>query len=337
MLAGRCQPRRGAGLIAAGLFAVAPSLVFWSASLFSEPFFTLGVACTLAVAAWAGDRRSMAGHFAAGVALTATSFVRSQGMLLIAPVAWCCWRRCATGRWPSPAAASRTTGLWPRIGARDVLRVATPVVAAIALLVVPWAIRNARSMGQSVPDQRQPRLQSAPRARPVFAGHVRRAAGSLGRAPGISFNEREKSLGDAGRSRALTYAREHPGRELELALHRLGYLSRSDAAASVRWSESLGATPVGASRCRLLGDLYYYPVVALAFASIVAASRKRWLALWSSIAAWGALHLVFAGEPRYHVPLMPVVVVLAAATLVRIADLVLGDSARFSRRPPPAE
>ena len=83
----------GVGLIAAGLFAVAPALVFWTPALFSEPLFTLGVAVTLAVALWASDavagaplKRAVAAAFALGLVLAATAFVRSQGMLLVVPV-----------------------------------------------------------------------------------------------------------------------------------------------------------------------------------------------------------------------------------------------------------
>jgi asparagine N-glycosylation enzyme membrane subunit Stt3 len=69
----------GAGLIAGGLVAIAPSLVFWTASLFSETLFTLGVASTLAAAAWAGAQRRVGAYFIAGLVLSATAFVRSQG------------------------------------------------------------------------------------------------------------------------------------------------------------------------------------------------------------------------------------------------------------------
>jgi hypothetical protein len=48
---------------------------------------------------------------------------------------------------------------------------------------------------------------------------------------------------------------------------------------------------------------------------------RLWLALWSTIAVWLALHLVFAGEPRYHVPLVPVLAILAAATLTRCVEM----------------
>lgn len=290
-----------AGLLAGGLFAIAPSLVFWTASLFSEPLFTLGVASTLAVAAWAGDRRSMGACFLAGAVLAATAFVRSQGILMAVPV---------------------LVLLVRDVDPRSLLRVCAPLAVGVALLVVPWTVRNQAVMGRPyvINDSLGYNLRLA--HGPYSKGTSVPPQDLWDERPGISFKEREIFFDDEGRSRALTYAREHPGREAELAVRRIGYLVRSDAEASVQWSESLGLTPIsGRGLFVLLGDLFYYPMLLLALASIVALPRSRtWLALWSAVGVWLALHLVFAGEPRYHVPLMPVLAVLAAAVILRALD-----------------
>jgi 4-amino-4-deoxy-L-arabinose transferase-like glycosyltransferase len=115
------------GLLAALLFAITPALVFWTASVFSEPLFTLGVAATIALAMHAGDRGTMRWSFATGVLLIATAFVRSQGVLLIVPVAVLLVR-------------SRD--------AREAMRALAPVAVAVAIFVVPWAIRNQAVMGE---------------------------------------------------------------------------------------------------------------------------------------------------------------------------------------------
>jgi hypothetical protein len=110
---------------------------------------------------------------------------------------------------------------------------------------------------------------------------------------------------------------------------RIGYLVRSDSEAVGQWSESLGLTPIsGRGLFVLLGDLFYYPLALLALASLAALPRSRtWLALWSAVAVWVALHLVFAGEPRYHVPLMPVLAVLAAGVVLRALDALAARAA----------
>ncbi|MEX2225264.1 MAG: glycosyltransferase family 39 protein [Dehalococcoidia bacterium] len=289
------------GLLAATLFALLPALVFWTASAFSEPLFTLGVATTLALAMHAGGRSSVAWCFAAGIALIATAFVRSQGLLLLVPVVLLLVR---SYDW------------------RTVVRTMAPVAAAIALFVVPWAIRNQAVMGE-------PTLINNNLGYNLRLAHAPYSTGTSippqdlwDEQPGISFKERELLFDDLGRERAIDYALAHPGREMELAVKRVLYLLESDAAASIDWSESLGRTPLerGRDAYVLIGDVYWYAMLGLAAASLVFVRRTReWWALWATIAAWVALHTVFAGEPRYHVPIAPVIAVLAAAAAIEVA------------------
>lgn len=297
-------------LTAALIFALVPASIFWTATLFSETLFTLGVATTLAVALWAVGRRSIDAYVTAGIVLAATAFVRSQGLVLIVPV--------MVLLAPSPIA-----------DVRRIVRVALPLVVGIALLVVPWAIRNQAAMGS-------PYLISPNLGYNLRLAHAPYATGTTlapqdlwDERPGISFHDREIFFADVGTSRAFAYARTHPGRELHLAPRRIGWLLRSDASSAMDWSESLGVTRFGRGRDALvlIGDVYWYALLAVAAASLAMVRRDRvWFALWSTIAAWLALHLVFAGEPRYHVPLVPVLAILAAATVIAAANTVTGDS-----------
>ncbi len=296
---GRAAARAdGVGLLAAGLFAVIPSLVFWTPVLSSEPLFTLGVASTLAVALWAGERGSIGGYFITGVTLTATAFVRSQGTLMIVPVAVLLLRN---------------------LDPKRLLRAGAAVGAGVALLVVPWALRNEAVMGR-------PYLISDNLGYNLRISHAPYATGTSvppqdlwDDQPGISFKEREILFDDEGRRRAFMYAREHPRRELQLAMYRIGYLLRSDSYDAM--SKSLQVTSI-AERGKayfMIGDVFYYSLIALAALSLFAMTRSCvWFALWSSILVWLALHLVFAGEPRYHVPLLPVATVLAANTVLAL-------------------
>lgn len=304
------------GLVAAGIFAVAPSLIYWTASMFSEPLFTLGIATTLALAVWAGDHRSIAAYFAVGLALIATAFVRSQGALMIVPVAVLLVRD---------------------LDVRSLARVALPVGAATLLLVVPWAIRNEAVMGE-------PFLINSNLGYNLRLAHAPYSTGTSippqdlwDEQPGISFKERELLFDDLGRERAIEYALDNPGREIELAFRRVGYLLRSDAEPAVRWSESLGITTIRAGERGLwvvLGDLYWYPLLFLTALSPLALRRTRIAyAMWSALAVWVLLHTVFAGEPRYHVPVMPVMAVVTAATIMRLWEMVAssGDHAEGVR------
>ena len=288
------------GLAAAAVFALAPTLAYWTPSLFSEPLFTFGIAMTLATAAWAGDRRTLVAFFLTGIVLTATAFVRSQGMLMIVPVAMLILRS---------------------YDGRALVRTFAPVAAAIALLVFPWALRNEAVMGRPylINDNLGYNLRLA--HAPYSEGTSVPPQDLWDEQPGITFKEREILFDDLGRERALEYMREHPGREVELAVKRVSYLVRSDAEASIHWSESLGLSTLATGPRDLwitLGDLYWYLLLVATIASpfLLPKTRMAW-AMWSALIVWLLLHTVFAGEPRYHVPLMPVMAVVSGAALVR--------------------
>lgn len=227
--------------------------------------------------------------------LAATAFVRSQAILIGVPV---------------------VILLLADLNLKSLVRVGIALGVGVAILIVPWAARNEAAMGR-------PYLINDNLAYNLRIAHAPNSTGTSvppqdlwDERPGISFKERELFFDEAGGKRALAYARAHPKRELELAVYRVGYLVRSDSADAI-W-ESLRVRPNGgrASLYLLLGDLFYYPLVALAALSVLLLKPSRLcVALWSSILVWIGLHLVFAGEPRYHVPLMPVAAVLAAGAV----------------------
>ncbi len=296
------------GLIAALLFALCPAAIFWTPALFSEALFTLGVATTLVVAMWAGERRSVDAYFLAGLTLVATAFVRSHGMVLIVPVLLLALQN------KEQTTDNRTVG---GVGALACM------VAGIAVVMLPWAIRNQQQMGRPylINDNLGYNLRLA--HAPYSTGTSIPPQDLWDEHPGISFHDRELFFDTEGRKRALTYMREHPGRELELVVKRVGWLLRSDAAPAMWWSESPGRTPVSGPRdlLVLIGDVYWYGLLAVAAASLFILRRDRlWWALWSTVGVWVALHLVFAGEPRYHAPLVPVLCVLVAAVLTWAFD-----------------
>jgi len=292
------RARDAAGLLAAAIVALMPSLIFWTPALFSDGVFMLGVATTLALAAHASRDPTMPQLLAVGAALTATVFVRSQGVLLLVPVAALVVPR-------------------PRPG--DAIRALAPAVVVLTAAVVPWAIRNERALGE-------PFLISSNVCYNLRGAHAPYATGTSvpvqdlwDEAPGISFKERELLFDELGCERAWEYARTHPLRELDLAAKRVGWLLRSDAAPAMRWSETLGATPIDHGPrdvLVLIGDVWWYAVLALAAASplLLPRSRVAW-ALWALIAAWIAMHLVFHGEPRYHVAIVPALAALAAGSV----------------------
>jgi hypothetical protein len=345
-LLGRRLSGERCGLLAAAMFAVGPGLIFWTPALFSEPLFTLGVASTLAVGLWAGDRRSWWAYFATGVVLAATAFVRSQGLVLIVPVLVLALQNRQQTADSSGSIGESRAGWGRRMRPAKILRFTQDdrvqraaaavacIVAGMAVLIVPWAVRNQIAMGEPyvINDNLGYNLRLA--HAPYSTGTSTPPRDLWDERPGISFRERELWWDEVGASRAWAYARKHPGREVELAAKRVGWLLRSDAAPAMRWSETLGATPidgpVGGPRDALvlLGDVWWYGLLAMAAASIAVVRRDRmWWALWSALGVWVALHFIFAGEPRYHVPMTSVLCVLAAGVLVGIRRRAQGAAA----------
>lgn len=320
-LAARLADRRAAWMSAA-LFALCPALILWTPALFSEALFTLGVATTLAAGVWASDRRSAWRWLAVGIVLGATALVRSQGLVLVVPLAVLAFA--ATN-----AQREQSGSLAPFKRAARVSGVAACIGAGVAALVVPWAIRNERAMGE-------PWLINNNLGYNLRLAHAPYSTGTSiaprdlwDERPGISFYERELFWDEVGTHRAWKYAREHPGREAELAVKRVGWLLRSDAAPAMRWAESLGTTPFGAGRNALvlIGDVYWYALLAMSAMSVLLVRRNAvWWAMWSTMGAWVGLHLIFAGEPRYHVPVVPVLCVLAGGVLSNLLSRAIARS-----------
>jgi 4-amino-4-deoxy-L-arabinose transferase-like glycosyltransferase len=236
---GRTEGVSGTGLLAAAIFAAMPSRVYWSSSLFSEPLFALGVATTIALAlaaASVSDRASIAWGVVVGLALGATALVRSQGLVLIVPVAILLARRFD----------------------RRLVGVLASVAAGAALLIVPWTLRNAAVMGEPyvINDNLCYNLRAA--HAPYSTGGSVAPQDLWDEQPGISFRERELLFDEIGCDRAWEYARTHPRRELALSVKRAGWLVRSDAAPALDWARGLGRTPLDAGNADvyvLVGDL----------------------------------------------------------------------------------
>ena len=72
---------------------------------------------------------------------------------------------------------------------------------------------------------------------------------------------------------------------------------------------------------RLLLDVSYLTVMATAAASLLLASvpRRTRLFVLTSVALWTLFHVVFFGEPRFHLPMLAIIIPAAAALPVMVA------------------
>lgn len=298
------------GRIGAALAAVLPSLVFWTPVLLSDTFFTLLFAGGLAFVLYALDqgrgrldRRAWALIVLTGLFAGASALVRGQGLLLI-PLAVIWW-------------------LLLKLPPRTVALAAGGLVAATSVVLLPWTLRNIRSFGSPI-------VLSTNFGYNLRVGH---APYSTGRYlvpqdlwdidPGISFKQRELVFNDEGRRRAIAYARTHIRREIGLTLRKVEWLWRPDSDVLIHVS-SYGETPLPARAwepLRLTLDSSYLAVLALALVSAARVATLGRGALFAIIvlAAWTAVHIVFFGEPRYHLPMLAVILPMAGSSLAWLA------------------
>lgn len=295
---------RGTATIGAAIAAALPSLIFWVPVLLSDTLFTLLFATTVALLLYAmRPDRSFNPILVAisGVALAAAALVRGQALVLV-PV--------AVASWALAGAKPTKCFLW-----------GCGALAVATIAIAPWSIRNIRTM-------KSPILLSANMGYNLRIGHAPYSTGRYivpqdlwDANPKIStFKEREPVFNDLGTDRAVKYALGHPGEELELTARKVMWLWRPDSDA-LTWVSSYGRTPLPEGAWEPLRRALDSSYVALL--ALVGCGLLRIRSLFPQLAfliilipVWTATHIVFFGEPRYHLPVLAVMVPVAAASLV---------------------
>jgi hypothetical protein len=116
----------------------------------------------------------------------------------------------------------------------------------------------------------------------------------------------------------------HPLDEARLSLQKVIRLYEDDSDA-ILWNEQNGSTPIftPAERSQLerLFDSYFFVAGAggLAGLAIGAIRRERWLGpLASVIVLWTLVHVAFYAEPRLHVPILPIIAIVATVPVFEL-------------------
>jgi 4-amino-4-deoxy-L-arabinose transferase-like glycosyltransferase len=305
-----CELRRPvAGLVAAGILAVFPGWVLFAPLILSEALFVL----LFCVALWlflrwnARGRADAASWLGLGVYLGAISLVRGVGFFLL-PV-FASTRLLEGASW-------RATG-----------RLTLAAAAGILIAVVPWTIRNHLRLGYPV-------LIASDGAFALYVGNSPIATGYHDMTMREPYLERFAHLIDLPNPRgevevvraetreALAWMVRNPHRVVALAPRKAFHMWKNDRGARTWLKEGLGKrmSPEAQETLFLVVDVYYWVVLALA---VLGARRflpcdgAGAVALPLTVAWMTLLHAVFFfGSSRLHVPLLPVLSIMAASEIV---------------------
>lgn len=274
---------------AAALMAIEPLSVFYANQRLTETLFVFGL-CAALLALW--RRQLLLGSLLLVAGILVRPSIDLAAPLLVALFGW----RQAAGR--KALGAARGLALY---------------ALAYALLMAPWWLHNAEKYGRFVRLNLGDGIVMRLEQNPVFVEH-----GFWDRLQPV-FDEFAEVSDPVRRNRlrreaALQFVREHPLRYLELSLRRLGRL----------WSPKLDQGEHWGLRLRVqlpfaLATLAIYAGVAL---YAVQPRERKWARLAPLLLLLGYLslvHVALHALVRYRAPLMPLVVVVAAAGWQRAA------------------
>ena len=309
---------RRVGLTAALLLALFPNQVFFSSLTLTETLFTtiLVLILVLVVYLMLGQRAPRLWQVGLiGALIGYAALVRGEGLLLIAFILpalllrWRSWRR--------------------------VLTYAAVLLVGMAVIIAPWTVRNVVRMKSLI-------LISTSGAETLWIGHH---AGAGGRITGFDVGfryepltnpEREVKINEVALDEALTFMKHHPGEDLKLIPSKLFFLYKDDGS-SMHWVqlEEFTIPPQAGAFFGGLASVYYW--VALLVAAVGA---RAWFSLREpgkallvgAVVYWTLIFgVVFFGDNRFHFPIIPILSLWAAASLV-----MMGDRLRKRWRPAPA-
>lgn len=303
LVAGALWGRRTAEW-AGAIAAVAPPLVLMGGTLLSEVLFApllLGI-----VLAGLRHRRAPALRWAAviGVLCGLATLTRSNGLVLLLPAALA-----VVGSGASLRRSALSVGV---------------VVAAFAVTVAPWAVRNAQAFDRLAPLSTQAgfSLRGQFNAATAADGPVQAAPRSPADIPGVpearAAGRDELATDQALRGPALRYALDHPAVVGEVL--RLNALRTLETGGHPSFTNSWDAERDAVGVRRDLYRLGFWALAALTLAAVawgpVRRSLRRvpvWVWLVPGLCLASTIPLI--GNPRYRLPLDPFLVLAGAVLL----------------------
>jgi 4-amino-4-deoxy-L-arabinose transferase-like glycosyltransferase len=292
---------RRVGLTAAALLAFFPAQVFFSSLMMTEVLLTAGLLALLwLVLVRLPQKRPLSPRWlvATGLALGGLAMVRGEVALLV-PVLGVYWAMGGIS--------------WRRAAAQAAL-----VLGAMAVVYVPWTIRNVIQLDAPV-------ILTTGTGGALIQGHTEGATGDLNQEIYNSLRaqyadrpepERQVAENNAGLRQSLKFMVTHPLDELRLIPVKLYYLYRDDPGGRT-WAQLLRFGVGGESVLRRLGDGYYFLVLWLAILGAVTAGRQLFrgdrVLLPLVVVMWSFVYgFIYVGDGRYHFPLVPLFCLFAA-------------------------
>jgi 4-amino-4-deoxy-L-arabinose transferase-like glycosyltransferase len=300
---------RRTGIVAGVLLSVFPGQIYYSGTVLSEPLFTLMWIGALTVLTWKPwSREGMPWYqlFGAGVLLSYATMTR--GITLAFP------------------AVLLVVWLFHLHSKKRALVQALIVWAGIAVLVVPWSIRNTVAFGQVTGPSTNLGddicIGNYLGAQGAFTLQGKCFANDAGKTPQQVELDRNKE----GVRTAIKDIASHPFRMPKLEAQKAYWLLYKDD--DGLWaSESYGNDYfLSNSRREILSfaaNAYYYAIGLIVITGLLAFALARDLRRLTIALAFLyvlVIPLVFFGDPRFHYPAMPLAVAIAAATALRLWD-----------------
>ena len=295
-----------AGLAAAAGLALYPNLIFHSGAILGETLYITLFLTFLVVAlgrSWPTDltvRRALV----AGLVLGLAVMVRPISLAVVPVVAGVWW--------------------WAVPGRKRPARLILALLAGVALCTVPWTVRNAVRMDAFV-------LLSTNTGDNLCIGHSPHATGAFSADEWCATHHRfldgppaEVAADKEKTKRAIEAVLDDPGREPWLVWRRFWFMWVRDgdhdgviAVQSYRIDPFLSRTTE--ARLAYIADVAYWAVVAAGLAGTAALMHRRRpedVLLVGSALMTALVPLMFFGDTRFKVPVVPLLIV-AAATMLR--------------------
>ncbi len=301
---------RSAGNVAATLYAIAPGNIVGIGATLSEFVYSAMLAVILVIFMQIRSHARIRQLVTLGAVIGASSLIKGLGLVYGAAILATWLVECSS---------------------REALRRLTITVAAAAAIIAPWTVRNYLLTGYPI-------LISTDSSMVFYISHNPRAGGSQTYNDALYRIQREKELPDSmslpqkeaviyrtEMKEATAYLVRHPLENLSLAPSRLAKLFESDHAG---FHDGIPGSPAfisgdHADAIRSIANIYFHGMLSLCLLGVITSwpnrnARPFRLILLFMIVGHG---LLFFGDPRFHIPVFPWIVLFAGAGIAACVNV----------------